>query len=411
MADLQSLVAQFPEAIRRITGRTPIASAARTADWEQVALGLRDRAFFSAGITQITTLAKARQLLEEWASLDPAIAFRDRSKFVAAMRQHLGAPAGDSGKLTDIASRRRLELIYNFQTTQAAEHARMVVGSDPDVLDAFPAQELVRIEDRQEPRDWLGTWRAAGGQVYDGGRMIALKDDPIWTRISRFGVPYPPFDFGSGMGLADVERAEAERLGVLTPSDTVTSPAAAHQTRLEASVADLDATGLDQLRDMFGDQVALQSGKAQWQGNIVGELFDRAISEPDHKRSLDLGQASERTVAAAAPVQDLTGWRLHLTADEVRKAIKDHGAPGLIGPGERNPTQRPLSRLDLEMLPHVWRDPDEVRPGKTPGSLEFRKVMLGRTYLVTWTRSANKETMGVKTLWIGPAPSAPMQSP
>lgn len=58
----------------------------------------------------------------------------------------------------------------------------------------------------------------AGGKLYDG-RMIALRNDPIWRGISRFGSPVPPFDFNSGMGLEEVNRFEAEALGVELPED------------------------------------------------------------------------------------------------------------------------------------------------------------------------------------------------
>ena len=54
-------------------------------------------------------------------------------------------------------------------------------------------------------------------------RLIARKDDEIWTRISRFGTPWPPFDFRSGMGVRDIRRDEAERLGVLKQDEMVRS--------------------------------------------------------------------------------------------------------------------------------------------------------------------------------------------
>ena len=122
---------------------------------------------------------------------------------------------------------RRLDL-FNASSDFQAE-GQYVAGQNDAVLDAYPAQELVRFEDRKEPRDWVQTWRAAGGRVFPGGdegtlnnyRLIAAKDDPIWSAISRFGQPWPPFDFGSGMGLRDVSRLEAEQLGVIAPGQTV----------------------------------------------------------------------------------------------------------------------------------------------------------------------------------------------
>ena len=133
------------------------------------------------------------------------------------------------GTIADLSSFKRINLVIEHNRTEAASYGQYVAGQNDAVLDAYPAQELVRFEDRKEPRDWVQTWRAAGGRVFPGGdegtlnnyRLIAAKDDPIWSAISRFGQPWPPFDFGSGMGLRDVSRLEAEQLGVIAPGQTV----------------------------------------------------------------------------------------------------------------------------------------------------------------------------------------------
>jgi hypothetical protein len=96
----------------------------------------------------------------------------------------------------------------------AQGYGQALQGAQPEVLDQWPAQELVRVVDSAEPRDWAARWAAAGGQFF-GGRMVALKADPIWTAISRFKTPYPPFDFNSGMEVEDIDRDEAEALGLL----------------------------------------------------------------------------------------------------------------------------------------------------------------------------------------------------
>ena len=94
--------------------------------------------------------------------------------------------------------------------------------------------------------------------------MIALKDDPIWTEISAFGTPYPPFDFRSGMWVRDVSRAEAERLGLLAPGQKVESSLPQFNANLEASVANLDSEMQKSLAQSFGGQVAFQEGRARW---------------------------------------------------------------------------------------------------------------------------------------------------
>ncbi len=95
-------------------------------------------------------------------------------------------------------------------------------SNDPEVLSAFPAQELVRIKNfsavaRGTARNWVSRWIEAGGSLYGAGRMVALKGDPVWSGISRFGNPYPPFDYNSGMGLRDTSRKEAIAMGVIAP--------------------------------------------------------------------------------------------------------------------------------------------------------------------------------------------------
>ena len=96
------------------------------------------------------------------------------------------------------------------------------------ILDHWPAQELYRVYPRPSHRQWngldreniidgeppQGRWVEAGGQLYDG-RMIALKDSSVWTKISRFGKPYSPFDFDSGMATKGVTRAEAKKFELI----------------------------------------------------------------------------------------------------------------------------------------------------------------------------------------------------
>jgi hypothetical protein len=47
------------------------------------------------------------------------------------------------------------------------------------------------------------------------GRMVAMKNDPIWIAISDFGLPWPPFKLDSGMWLSDVGWTECLHLGLV----------------------------------------------------------------------------------------------------------------------------------------------------------------------------------------------------
>lgn len=139
-----------------------------------------------------------------------------------------------SGTIKDLGSDARIELVIRTNVEMAANHGYWLQGQDSDLLIAYPAQELYRAEDRKEKRSWIQRWRGAGGRVYAGkspglplekgfseGRLIARKDDPIWSQLGPFGNPYPPFDFNSGVDVRDVGRREAIALGVISATERV----------------------------------------------------------------------------------------------------------------------------------------------------------------------------------------------
>jgi hypothetical protein len=248
----------------------------------------------------------------------------------------------------------------------------------------WPAQELVRVIDSEHPRDWATRWAEAGGE-FSGGRMIALKNDPIWEKISRFGTPYPPFDFNSGMDVADVDRDEAVALGLIDRDEQVEPQIEDFNARLEASLPDADPATMEGLRDIFGDQVAeSREGKVTWQGSRIRKLYEQALGNPEVKWTIDLGEAQPAAVdqARAAGV-DLAGARLKLDADHIRHADQRHGA------GETRADQRPLTALDFELVPHVWRQPDSVAPGTQPGDLVFTRKLDDTLVFATWKRAPN----------------------
>jgi len=94
-------------------------------------------------------------------------------------------------------------------------------------IEGFPAQELVRFEPRKVPREWHKIWDDAAATLPDTtatsaqatGRMVAMKNDPIWTAISDFALPFPPFKRDSGMWTEDVSYEEAVKLGVMDKDD------------------------------------------------------------------------------------------------------------------------------------------------------------------------------------------------
>ena len=266
MPALELNLASDPKAVSRFEGRRAAPSTRTSAEWERVAPALREKCFFSARVNDAEVLGKMRELIGkavDSSKRNPNEALVSQDKFISEMKSFLrsrGYTMGGS-KLTDITSRRRLGLIYDMNIQEAREYARYVRGQDADVLDMYPAQEFVRVEIRRVPRtDWPVRWRAAGGKIR-GGRMVALKSDPVWTNLSRFGRPYPPFDYGSGMGVEDIDREEAVELGLL-PDDEPADEIPEFDIALEAE-ASLDRIPEDMVEEIVREtpNARIEDGK------------------------------------------------------------------------------------------------------------------------------------------------------
>lgn len=221
----------FLEALNAQTVRSLLPTSMSSAQLAEIPARILERARFSAKVRNLEHLSVIEDVSTQVTegSLDIATARLRVKQFVAST----GYQADESirGGLQDFLSTARTELQVrmNVQLAQGAGWHQQ--GQDPDILDAFPALEFIRVESREEPRGtWPQRWnRARAETITDGatdsstGRMIALKGHPIWARLSRFGLPYEPFDFGSGYGTEDVRRADAMALGLLD-LDTVIVP-------------------------------------------------------------------------------------------------------------------------------------------------------------------------------------------
>lgn len=196
---------------------------------------VRERAVFSAGVQNTDFLARVAQAVDDMVS-----GKIDRGSERTQLR--LLAESFDMKKLTADS---RLNLILDTQTRMSNGFGNFIEGQEPTVLFAWPAQDLYRAEDRKEPRDWPARWAYAGGQFYPGdsdypeGRMIALKNDPIWEEISAFGLPYAPFDYNSGMDLKDVSRDECVDIGLISEDETEEPEERGLNKGLQASVGGL----------------------------------------------------------------------------------------------------------------------------------------------------------------------------
>lgn len=101
-------------------------------------------------------------------------------------------------------------------------------------LTAHSYQELYRLEEREEWRDWPQRWDEQGGEFnphgpsdYDAGRMIALSNSSIWSDLANpenysdgTGNEYSPLAFNSGMALRSIPNGDLAKLGLKPVSQT-----------------------------------------------------------------------------------------------------------------------------------------------------------------------------------------------
>lgn len=129
---------------------------------------------------------------------------------------------GTEGGLKDLSSEQRIRVQLDIPVSFARNYGHAVQANDPAVLGQFPGQRLLPSY-ADEPRGdlyWTRRWKAAGLPGPFGNDFVALKSDPGWARLSIFGYPYPPFDWGSKREVEDADRETCEAYNLIAPGDT-----------------------------------------------------------------------------------------------------------------------------------------------------------------------------------------------
>lgn len=245
---LRSTVSTWIEGIRRLRARKALPTNLGTGELRSLGGDVKRWAIFSAKVENLQALQSINDTVEElvrgitpkdeetfeFVKADGSTEIRRKkplqlsvadAKYQLRERfRELGVLVEDPGKvgtIRDPQSDQRLQLIVETQESIARSYGRHIAGQDQTILNLWPCQELVRQGPSLVQRDWKERWKIAGGELYSG-RMIALKNSPIWNRLGdsmlfpdALGNPYPPFAFNSGMGVEDVSREEAISLGVI----------------------------------------------------------------------------------------------------------------------------------------------------------------------------------------------------
>lgn len=335
--------------------------------WNYLQAELRNRAFFSSRIAEVNILSALRSRVAQYAE-----GGTDISKIRMLIRSDLeklnySPEPGEEGTIHDLFSQARLDTIIKTNVAQARGYIQYLEGMSPGAFEAFPAQEFIRVRHSRQPRgDWPQRWQKAGGQFYDG-RMIALKTDPVWEKLSVFGNPFPPFDWGSGMGVVDVDRKSAVALGLPVPDkgSAVAAPSAtpSFNKNLQAAVPNLRSDSLcgQILKRDFGDQIVIENSVVSWQGNLIQDLLS------GRRKKVQLGVG-------------YNGKPLPLSRNFFKEHLSKH-----FGDNETNPNGIPMTVGDYELLPAMWHKPDRVTKSRDNEHLELETLDGGVLHLFVST--------------------------
>ena len=325
-----------------------VASDLDSSQWNQVQAGFRNRAFFSSRVAEVKIITAMRDRVADYvkSGVDISEARKLMRKDLEALKY--SPNPGEEDTIKDLFSKARLDVILKTNEAQARGYIEHIARMKPGAFAAFPAQEFLRVESRKAQRqDWPARWRKAGGKIY-GDRMIALKEDPVWVNLSVFGNPFPPFDWGSGMGVRGVDRDEAEKLGLITREELKkkvealrNKPVPDFNGNLQATVPNLRSDSLcgKILKKNFGDQVKIENSVVSWEGNLVQDLV------AGRRKKVNLGTG-------------YNGESVSLS----QQFFVEHGSKHL-DPSE--PYEH-LEKQDFELVPWIWRKPDRVLPTRDP---------------------------------------------
>jgi len=363
----------------KILRKALIGSNIDSRDWNTIQAGMRDRAFFSSKVAEVNILDAARKFSSEYAD-----GHYDLSKIRMSMRDFLTKTGyqpneGEEGTIKDLFSKARLDVIIKHNVDSARGFIQYAEAMTPGAYAAFPAREFKRVKSRNvERKTWHQRWEAAGGKEY-GGRMIALKDDPVWTKLSVFGTPYPPFDWGSGMGVVNIGLKEAIDLGLITKDEVKDKVSKLREERergespsvtgnLQAKIPLLNGKEVGDMRatfgKTFGDLVRVDGDVVKWRPEVLKETFRTEnfsirLGEPDIGLITKLAANKE----TARFVEEIRGKQLTVTQDW-RDTKRPDGSNHLthFNPEPDKPDNVPLTEEELEMLPAMWHNPTRVVP-------------------------------------------------
>lgn len=276
--------------LKLLRDRQAVASPLSAKEWAEIPVEIRQQAFWSAKLEHARHVEELKKVclealrgtfrkvgtLRTFAGKDKeARVLMSRGQVIkemmAAAKERGLMPTGPRA-IENPASYARIKLIEDMSRRMTLGRARFESDNDAVAVKYWPAQELYRAEVRVEPRNWPERWTERGDGIgwegalpieKAGGRMIALKSSPIWTEISAFGLPHPPFDYNSGMGVRGVSVLETRRLGLLSSGEQA-RPADKKPVEIRNDIKTMDPAMrewfLKEMRDRLGDDRVFVEG-------------------------------------------------------------------------------------------------------------------------------------------------------
>lgn len=300
-----------------IYGKQTVPSDMRTAQWDAVSAWCKERAFFMASVTSAEHLQAFRSTVQQM--VDGSMSGTDARKLLRMHLQGSGyqAPAGLEGTIKDLSTTARLKVTLDTNVAMARGWAQMSQFKG-DI--AHPGIMLYRdIRPKGQPRPWVSICRERVGNmpgvVLTGNPdepMVALSNSPAWAMLSRFGPPYPPFDYNSGMRIKPVSLDDCIDKYHLIDEDDADTLAAIEQDQMPALNDGTACTPQVSERALRDELTRQLQGLAEWQGDKL------VMTDPNGTRPYSAARIGEVITAA------LPAGLPNLQADALRSWVEDH---------------------------------------------------------------------------------------
>lgn len=176
-------------------------------------------------------------------------------------------PATGQGGIRDLSSWVRIQVVMETNAAMAHGYRNWYNWTQDEDTAAF---KFYRSQGREDPRYWAERWnRARAGLEEEATEAVssgfirgetvgyALASSDIWIRLSRFGTPYPPFDYLSGMNIAPIGAEEARAAG-LDVSRVRPAPASFNAT-LESNAQGVTDANKKKIRGILKDALRVNN--------------------------------------------------------------------------------------------------------------------------------------------------------